>query len=181
MILQQSCRQSACLLIIIGQQVFARSESGEASAAVRPSLTLSPTSACRPDMHVSRTSVPAHPGTGRAPNPKTRVLLPTGRHVVCGVSDTAWPGDVHGMVLPISRGLRSLWNGLLGLIAMTTSSGACGRAGKRCWRGRCRSCPTSHSLGVLHRFRVAHPTPWHARPVVGWYRKPFAASPKHQD
>ena len=37
----------------------------------------------------------------------------TGRHVVCGVSDTAWPDAVHGLVLPISRGLRSrsLWNG----------------------------------------------------------------------
>jgi hypothetical protein len=54
-------------------------------------------------LHAAR----AHPGTLAG----LQTLRPgcsctTGRHAVCGVSDTAWPDAVHGLVLPISRGLR---------------------------------------------------------------------------
>jgi hypothetical protein len=50
-----------------------------------------------------------HPGTPavlQTLRPGFSCTTGTGRHVVCGVSDTAWPDAVHGLVLPISRGLR---------------------------------------------------------------------------
>jgi hypothetical protein len=57
-----------------------------------------------------------HPGTPtvlQTLRPGCSCTTGTGRHVLYGVSDTAWPDAVHGLVLPISRGLRSrsLWNG----------------------------------------------------------------------
>jgi hypothetical protein len=70
-------------------------------------------------LHAAR----AHPGT--------LAVLQTLKTRTPWVLDTAWPSAVHGLLLPISRGLRPLWRGLLGLIAMTTSSGACGRATER--------------------------------------------------
>jgi hypothetical protein len=111
----------------------------------------------------------------RAPNPKTRVLLhhwtPCGLRGVrhCMARCCAWPGlaDITWIAVALER---------LGLIAMTTSGGACDRAtrGERCWRGRCRSRFISFHHAMLcvgprrgmHRIGVFRPTC--TGPAVTW-------------